>query len=140
VVVVEAAQKSGALITARHALEAGRDVWAVPGPVGMPECRGSNRLISDGAAPLWDIQEFVESVAPPREEVGGDAVPGDFSSALPENEAAVLSGVGFEPSGVDEVSRRSGVGVREVLQALTLLEIKGYVSRDGTGLFVRRGT
>jgi DNA processing protein len=136
VVVVEAAQKSGALITARHALDAGREVWAVPGPVGIPECRGSNRLISDGAAPLWDIPEFVESVAPSREERNG-AAPEDLSYALPHNEAVVLSGVGFEPSGVDEISRRSGLGVREVLQALTILEIKGYVSRDGTGQFVR---
>lgn len=64
VVVVEAPEKSGALITARHALEAGRDVWAVPGPPGAPECRGSNRLLADGAGVLWDIQEFANAVGP----------------------------------------------------------------------------
>ena len=47
--VVEAPEHSGALITARHALDAGRDVWAVPGPPGVRECRGSNGLLADGA-------------------------------------------------------------------------------------------
>ncbi len=64
VVVVEAPEKSGALITARHALEAGRDVWAVPGPPGALECRGSNRLLADGAGVLWDVDEFVDAVGP----------------------------------------------------------------------------
>ena len=64
VVVVEAAEKSGALITARHALDAGRDVWAVPGPSGFAECRGSNALLADGAGVLWDVERFVEAVVP----------------------------------------------------------------------------
>ena len=63
-VVVEASQKSGALITARHALEAGRDVWAVPGPFAFAECRGSNALLADGAGVLWDIDRFLDAVAP----------------------------------------------------------------------------
>ena len=64
VVVVEAPEHSGALITARHGLDAGRDVWAVPGPPGVRECRGSNGLLADGAGVLWDIPEFLEAVAP----------------------------------------------------------------------------
>jgi DNA processing protein len=64
VVVVEAAEKSGALITARHALEAGRAVWAVPGPFAFAECRDSNALLADGAGVLWDLDRFVEIVAP----------------------------------------------------------------------------
>src|ERR671913_1114854 len=63
VVVVEAPEHSGALITARHALDAGRDVWAVPGPPGVRECRGSNGLLADGAGVLWDIPEFVDAMA-----------------------------------------------------------------------------
>lgn len=142
VVVVEAAEKSGALITARHAAEAGRDVWAVPGPIGVAECRGSNRLLGDGAGVLRDIPEFIEMVAP-REpaldtaevgvEVGGSGEP------LPEAEVRALRGVGFEPSQTDEISRRSGVGMRELLPALSMLELKGYVVRDASGAFVRRG-
>lgn len=142
VVVVEAGEKSGALITARHALEAGRDVWAVPGPPGAPECRGSNRLLADGAGVLWDVQEFLEAVAP---DVAPDAsvdladtraVP----EALPEAEAAVLFSVGFGPTVADAVARSSGIEMGRVLSALALLELKGYVTRDRDGAYARRAS
>lgn len=146
VVVVEAAEKSGALITARHAMEAGRDVWAVPGPFAFAECRGSNALLSDGAGVLWDVPRFVEAVAPelaPRRlSITQDATAGaePVPAELPEKEAAALAGVGFEPTGVDVVAQRvagSGVEMRELLSTLALLELKGYVSRDAGGAFVR---
>ena len=143
VVVVEAPERSGSLITARHANDAGRDVWAMPGPVGFAECRGSNKLLADGAGVLWDIDEFVESVASRAEEApkltAAGGVTEDVSdlAGLPEHEKAALMGVGFEPAGVDVISGRSGVGVRELLAALALLELKGYVKRDTGGAFVR---
>ncbi|CAN5165711.1 DNA-processing protein DprA [soil metagenome] len=136
VVVVEAAEKSGALITARHAMEAGRDVWAVPGPLGFAECRGSNALLADGAGVLWDVDLFVDALfpepAPRRLSVARDA-----PVELPEKEAAALAGVGFEPAGVDVVAGRSGVEMRDLLSALAMLELKGYVTRDAGGAFVR---
>ena len=139
--VVEASEQSGALITARHALDAGRDVWAVPGPAGVRECRGSNGLLADGAGVLWDIPEFVNAMAaengvPKVGEVSDGISP--LPAGLPEPEAAVLSGVGLEPRGVDVVARRSGVEMPKVLPALALLELKGFVSRDGVGAYVRR--
>ena len=145
VVVVEAPEKSGSLITARHASDAGRDVWAVPGPVGFAECRGSNKLLADGAGVLWDVDEFADSVAPRAEEApkltaaDGGTEPEDSPAlaGLPESERAALMGVGFEPAGVDVISGRSGVGMRELLSALALLELKGYVRRDAAGSFVR---
>ena len=138
-VVVEAPEQSGALITARHALDAGRDVWAVPGPPGVRECRGSNSLLADGAGVLWDIPEFVEAVAPRGATTKAMDVPGLTTPAgLPATEAAVLSGVGLEPRGVDAVARRSGVEMPRVLPALALLELKGFVSRDGVGAYVRK--
>jgi DNA processing protein len=141
VVVVEAPEQSGALITARHALDAGRDVWAVPGPPGVRECRGSNGLLADGAGVLWDIPEFVDAVArengvPVPDEVSGDTQP--LPAALEDTEAAVLCGVGFEPRGVDVVAKLSGVEMPKVLTALALLELKGFVTRDGVGAYVRR--
>lgn len=143
VVVVEAPERSGSLITARHATDAGRDVWAMPGPVGFAECRGSNRLLADGAGMLWDIDEFVGSVVPRVEEAPKLTATGEVTedasafAGLPEPEKAALMGVGFEPAGVDVISGRSGVGVRELLAALALLELKGYVKRDAGGAFVR---
>ncbi len=146
VVVVEAPEKSGALITARYALESGRDVWAVPGPFAFAECRGSNALLADGAGVLWDVERFVEAVAPerqaPRRLPVADATAADATAApapaeLPPVEARALSGVGFEPAGVDVVAGRSGVEMRELLAALALLELKGYVTRDASGAFTR---
>ncbi len=138
-VVVEAAEKSGALITARHAAESGRDVWAVPGPVGVSECRGSNKLLSDGAGVIWDIEEFVDEVSPA---VLGGTKSSAHSSSIPEKlskeEARVLFGIGFEATPTDAIAARSGVEIRELLSALALLELKGYVSRDDTGSFSRR--
>lgn len=138
-VVVEAAEKSGALITARHAMESGRDVWAMPGPVGAAECRGSNKLLADGAGVLWDIEEFVDDIAP---RILGGETSSQKSHSIPEElskeEARVLSGVGFEATSTDVVSRHSGVGMRELLSSLALLELKGYVSRDDNGAFARR--
>ena len=141
VVVVEAPEHSGALITARHALDAGRDVWAVPGPPGVRECRGSNGLLADGAGVLWDIPEFVDAVARERRvplagEASGEVEP--LPEGLDDTEAAVLSGVGFVPRGVDVIANESGVEMPEVLTALALLELKGFVSRDGVGSYVRR--
>lgn len=140
VVVVEAAERSGALITARHALDSGRDVWAVPGPMNAQECRGSNRMLADGAGVIWEIEEFVEMVAPDskispgNDEVAQSGIP----VGLPESEASVLAGIGFEPTSSDVVAGRSGLSMSEILSALTLLELKGYVSRDSAGAFVRR--
>jgi DNA processing protein len=141
VVVVEAPQKSGALITSRHALECGRDVWAVPGPLLAAECRGSNKLLADGASVLWDIQEFVDAyssgvVEGATDHPSLDAAP--VPAELPPAERAVLSGVGFEPTEVDEVAGRSGVEMHELLPALALLELKGYLGRDFSGSYVRR--
>ena len=139
VVVVEAAERSGALITARHAAEAGRDVYSVPGPIGAAECRGSNRLLADGAGVVLDAEEFAETIAPREPELAAED--GGLSEAEPlsETESRVLGGVGFEPSGTDFISRESGVEVRELLPALSMLELKGYVIRDGAGSFARRG-
>ena len=138
VVVVEAGERSGALITANHALEAGRDVWAVPGPLAARGCRGSNRLIADGAEVLWDVDEFLGAVSPGEaySERGepDTAVPAE----LPPSEAAALGAVGFEPTAVDVVAARSGVEMRKLLPALALLELKGYVRRDPGGAFLRR--
>lgn len=149
VVVVEAPEKSGALITARHALDAGRDVWAVPGPPGMAGCRGSNRLLADGAGVIWDVPEFLEAVtgwtgekvtavsAPGRSEPREPALP-EPPIGLPEAETGVLRGVDFRSVGADVVARRTGVEMKVVLSALAMLELKGYVARDAAGNYARR--
>ena len=110
-------------------------------PTRCARVQGSNRLLADGAGVLWDIPEFVDLVArehrvPVANRASGDVQP--LPSGLEGAEAAVLSGVGFEPRGVDVVAKRSGVEMPEVLTALALLELKGFVSRNGVGSYVRR--
>src|ERR687893_1046262 len=137
VVVGEAPEHSGALITARHGLEAGRAGWAVPRPPGVPECRGSNGLLADGAGVLWDIPEFLEAVAP-RGGTGPEPPAPGVPAGLPDAEVAALCGVGLEPRGGDAVARRSGIVMSELPPALALLELKGFVHRDAVGAYVRR--
>lgn len=91
---------------------------------------------------MSDVSEFVETIAPHEPtleaaEAGSDA--GELGEPLPEAEMRALRGVGFAPSRMDEISRHSGVGMQELLPALSRLELKGYVMRDAAGAFVRRG-
>jgi DNA processing protein len=102
------------------------------------ECRGSNKLLADGAGVLWDIPELVDAYASGTLTGGRSPAEPLVPAELPETEAAVLSGVGFEPAEVDAVGGRSGVDMHEVLPALTMLELKGYVMRNVGGAFVRR--
>jgi DNA processing protein len=79
---------------------------------------------------------FVDAVVPvpePRKLSVAQEAPAE----LPEREAAALAGVGLEPAAADVVATRSGVGIQDLLPALAMLELKGYVTRDAGGAFVR---
>ena len=152
VVVVEAPEKSGALtiaslITACHALIAGREVWGAPGPPGSPEGRGSNMLFADGAGVLWGTPEFLEAVMGLTKHEEGAVPPGlqptqvalqepetpEPPTGLPEDEAEVLRGVYCRSLGADVVVGRTGVEMRTVLSSIAVLDPNGYVARDAAG-------
>ncbi len=123
VVVVEAAERSGALITVEHALDLGLDVWAVPGPIDSPTCRGSNALLADGARPLVSIDAFVDAVAPveaaPTQDVQlPDGVEGRLWSVLTD-----------EALDADVLARQADVDVPRVLAALSTLEVAGWIEQ-----------
>jgi DNA processing protein len=129
VVVIEAGEKSGSLITARSALEQGRDVLAVPGNVLSGRNRGAHSLLRDGA-------KIVESADDILEELGMTvAGPGDRGAApmdpilasLPPGEACDL----------DEIAERSGLQASRLLPRLFELELHGWIRRSGGGRFVR---
>jgi DNA processing protein len=135
VVVVEAAATSGSLITVDHALDLGIDVWAVPGPIEVATCEGSNRLIADGARPLVSVAGFVQVVA------GADATAQEKagSRALPEGEAGrVLEKLGTEALAIDQVASRVEMPVADVLAVLTEMELDGLV-RQLPGMRFQRG-
>ena len=131
VVVIEAASRSGSLITVDHALDLGLDVWAVPGPIEQAACAGSNRLLSEGARPLVAIDDFVARVsalgAPPPELSVSDPPVGEAGPATLEARAlAVLSAEGMP---IDAVAGRLEVPVETALALLTMLELHGEVER-----------
>jgi DNA processing protein len=127
VVVVEATQRSGALITARHALDQGREVFAVPGPVGTAGAEGSNNLIRQGARLLTSAQDLLEPGALPvlleEEGQGEPALPDD----LPASARQLFDLLGAQPVHLDVLVRESGLAVQEVSALLTTLELYGLV-------------
>jgi len=152
-VVVEAGARSGALITVDHALDLGRDVWAVPGPIERPGSEGSNRLLAEGARPLLSIAHFLSDLAP--EQVGGggasptagevvgggphhrrDDRPG-WPVAGGEGErvggddpaARVVALLAEGPHSGDDVAELLGLPAHEALALLTELELRGAVRR-----------
>jgi DNA processing protein len=129
VVVVEARARSGALVTARCALDEGREVMAVPGHPSQPNAEGTNQLLRDGAAVVRgaaDVAEELRWVIPVTEPAPRPA----------DDLMAVLHG--GAPLGLDEIQARSGRSAPELLARLAELELESRVRRLPGGLFVRR--
>lgn len=116
VVVVEADERSGALITAGHALEQGKDVFAVPGPIDAPTSRGTNRLIQDGAGLVSCAADVIDALGPCAREGVGElrAIP----LASPLSGAGVASAVGLDAVQAPLPPSMDGVGTREGPEAL----------------------
>jgi DNA processing protein len=126
-VVVEARERSGALITADFALEAGREVFAVPGEITSSLSGGTNALLRLGASPLTRAEDVFEAFGIESPSVS----PGP---ELGETARAVLEAVSQEPSGVDRLVRGTGLGAAVVSTALAELELAGVVT-EAEGLY-----
>jgi len=134
VVIVEAGEGSGALITADFAAEQGREVFAVPGSVYQRTSRGTNQLIRSGARPLVALEDVLEALnleAVSRQEAVSEALPQD------ETEARVLAALTSEPVHVDEVQARCGLPAAQVSASLSMLELKGRARQVGGMQYVR---
>ena len=142
VVVVEASERSGSLITARLALEQGRDVMAVPGNVLSGRNRGAHALLRDGARIVETADDVVEELgfaaAAACRETGGAASPraGGASEASDPILCHMDAGEVYE---IDDLAARSGLDSAALLAGLTDLELQGRVARAGAGRFVRAG-
>lgn len=128
VVIVEAGERSGALITANFAAEQGRDVFAVPGNINALQSKGTNRLIQQGANPLLDPQEILEMLNLTQiveHRAARAALPVD------PTEARLLGVIGHEPRHIDDICRQSELPIDQVSATLTLMELKGIVRQVG---------
>jgi DNA processing protein len=121
-VVVEARERSGALITADFALEEGREVFAVPGEITSALSAGSNALLRLGATPLTCSEDVLESF--------GLAAPDRRDPQLGTTAAAVLERVREGAAGADELARATGLGAGELAATLTELELAGAVAQE----------
>jgi DNA processing protein len=126
-IVVEAAPESGSLITARCALEQGREVFAVPGPVGVALHEGPNRLIQQGATLVRGVEDVLDQIAPQlrlrlRERAA--------VSLLSPLEAQVLEVIRPGDTHIDEVIRRTTLGPGTALETLLALELRGIVEQQ----------
>jgi len=128
VVVVEADEKSGALITAKFAIDQARDVFAIPGSIYAPRSRGTNRLISDGAIPLINFQELLLAL-----NMEDTAEFRYVQKALPKDdiELLLMETMRDEPLHIDEIKNLTGLSTDIVSARLTMMELKGYVRKAG---------
>jgi DNA processing protein len=150
VIVVEAADRSGALISAQHAAEQGREVFAVPGRVDSRMSRGCHRLLRDGARLVETVDDVLDALGPlplptPAVAPAGQAettpetvcVRHPAELQLNEPERQVLAAIGDEPVLVDQVIASCGMEAANVLATLNVLQMRRLVRRVGGNRVMR---
>ena len=135
VLVMEAKEKSGSLITADMALEQGRDVYALPGLVTSALSQGCHRLIRQGAGILISPEEFLQELQIDVPEKSADLLKNQ--KMLETTEKVVYSCLDLFPRSVSEVQAKTGLGVRELMEALTTLEMEGLIKETAKNYYVR---
>jgi len=130
VLVIEAALKSGSLITAKCALDQGRDVFAMPGSIHSPMSKGAHALLREGAK----LTECADDVL---FEIGLREERAQAQPVRPEPRDEVLDAMGFAPISLEQLAARSGISVPEIARRLSYLELEGRVAVLAGGLFQR---
>jgi DNA processing protein len=143
VIVVEAGERSGALITADYALQQNRTVFAVPGPIDSPVSAGTFRLLKDGAVPVRSARDifehisavtFIPHLTAPPQKIRSETPP---PPALAEGELKVWDALSDEPERVDIIAETCGIEIPRLLGILLGLELKGFIAQTGGQQFRR---
>lgn len=140
VLVIEAADRSGSLITARHAGEQGREIFALPGPVTSRVSRGCHQLIRDGAQLVTSGEQILEHLGPtPAPIVQGEneSIRQGAELLLNPQETTVLQSIDTVSTSIDEICRRSGLPIQRVLATISVLEMRHLIRRL-SGQYVSR--
>ena len=138
VLVTEAAQKSGSLITAGFAAEYGREVFAVPGPVYSAMSEGTANLIKDGAKLVYRASDILEELHLETPLRSFDSAQNFAGQAKNSVEGKILEILQDEPKHVDQIIQELGLPTAEIIASLTLMEVKGLVKNLGVGLYSKK--
>ena len=141
VLVVEAAHNSGSLITARHALEQNREVFAVPGSIRNPVKRGCHDLLRDGAGLAQHVEDIFAALGQFRRPTGASSAaaavqPGNING-LDEQEKVLLDNIGYEPTSLDDIVDKTELEMGDILGKLLTLELGGLITTVAPGSYIR---
>lgn len=134
VLVIEAGESSGALITAQQALEQNRDVFAIPGSILSPASRGTNHLIQEGAKLIRNALDVLEEL---NVSMVAQQLEMKETMAADDTELSLLTQLGSEPIHIDQLCRGSGLSMALVSSALTMMELKGMIKQIGGMNYVK---
>lgn len=140
VIIVEATRNSGALHTARHAMEQGREVFALPGPVDSIASEGCHELIREGVTLVRNCDDVLAELGPlssPRQSQSDNVVHNPREMTLNEQEKELLNLISTNPVHIDEVLRTTELEMSRVLSTITVLEVKRFIRRLPGGMLVR---
>jgi len=141
--VVEAALESGSLITARFAVEAGRDVFAIPGSIHSPQSRGCHALIKQGAKLVDDVRDVLDELCWPSTPANAGqttrSANADGSAASDAAPDPLLAAMGYDPVDLDQLQARTGWPTARLSARLLELELQGDVARLPGGRYQRSG-
>ncbi|HLS53948.1 MAG TPA: DNA-processing protein DprA, partial [Tissierellaceae bacterium] len=135
IIVIEAEKKSGSLITAHHALEQGKDVFALPGNINSIYSQGTNRLIRDGARPLLEIDDILEEIKILQDKISIQEKDRLNLDGLSKTEQDIVATLKEGPIHSDLIAHKTGLEISTVIGALTILEMKGIVKELNNGIF-----
>jgi len=128
VLVIEAGEKSGSLITVEYGLEQGKDIFALPGNINCEKSRGTNRLIRDGAKIIIEVEDILAEL-PGAMDLPSKALEDNILKDLSDSEALVYRALARRPMDLDTLYYQTGIDIRSLNILVTSLELKGYITR-----------